>query len=54
MLEGSRNEASNSLACGVRYFFDGVRLVLRPELRKYIVIPLIINCIIFITCHSVF
>lgn len=39
--------ARNSLVSGARYFFRGLRLLLHPQLRWFILIPLIINCLLF-------
>lgn len=39
---------SNNLSSGVGYFFAGVRMLLRPELRQYILIPLLVNVVIFV------
>lgn len=44
-----RELRSNNLGSGAAYFFAGVRMLLRPELRRYILIPLLVNCVIFIT-----
>lgn len=43
----------NSISCGAGYFFAGVRMLLRPELRKYILIPLLVNCFIFIALTTI-
>ncbi|HEY7772972.1 MAG TPA: sulfate transporter CysZ [Marinagarivorans sp.] len=40
---------NNNLATGVHYFIEGVHLLWRKELRLYILVPLIINLIIFFT-----
>lgn len=37
----------NSLASGARYFFRGLRLLLHPQLRWFVLIPLVINCLLF-------
>lgn len=37
----------NHFFAGAGYFFKGVRLLMRPELRRYILVPLAINCVIF-------
>lgn len=39
---------SNNLSSGAAYFFTGVRMLARPELRKYILIPLLVNVFIFV------
>lgn len=38
---------ANNLHSGATYFFEGARLLSHPQLRKYILIPLIVNCVIF-------
>jgi CysZ protein len=37
----------NNLASGARYFFRGLRLLLHPRLRLFVLIPLAINCLLF-------
>jgi CysZ protein len=37
----------NNLASGARYFFRGMRLLLHPQLRLFVLIPLVINCLLF-------
>ena len=32
---------------GVNYFFQGVKLLTRPELRRFVLVPLIINTLVF-------
>lgn len=44
----------NNFATGVFYFSEGLRLLWRPELRLYIAVPLIVNCILFIGLTGVF
>src|SRR5687768_5611072 len=39
--------ARNSLMSGAQYFFHGLRLLLHPQLRWFVLIPLIINCLLF-------
>lgn len=41
-------ERTNSLATGARYFIEGVRWLAHPRLRKYILIPLIVNGVLFL------
>lgn len=38
----------NSLNSGARYFFHGLRLVLHPRLRLFVLVPFAINCVLFI------
>lgn len=38
---------SNNLISGASYFVDGIRLLLHPELRLYILVPLVVNCFLF-------
>lgn len=45
---------NNNLATGAHYFIEGVNLLLRKELRLYILVPLVVNVIIFITLTSLF
>lgn len=35
------------LLSGIKYFFQGFKLVTRPELRRFVIAPLIINIIVF-------
>lgn len=42
----------NHFVTGAKYFFRGLKLLLRPELRKFILIPLAVNCILFFTLTS--
>ncbi|MFL0810155.1 MAG: sulfate transporter CysZ [Agarilytica sp.] len=37
----------NNIASGVYYFNEGLRLVWRKELRLYLVVPLLVNCVLF-------
>jgi CysZ protein len=39
--------ARNSLASGALYFFRGMRLLLHPQLRMFVLIPVVINCLLF-------
>lgn len=41
------DDAQNSLLTGARYFFRGAKLLLHPRLRKYILVPLLVNCVLF-------
>lgn len=43
------DEAQNNLLTGARYFFRGIKLLLHPQLRKYILVPLLVNCVLFIS-----
>lgn len=38
----------NNLVCGALYFKEGLRLIWRPELRLYIVVPLLVNIFLFL------
>jgi len=38
---------SNNLFSGAGYLFQGLKLVLRPGLRRYVVAPIIINTVLF-------
>lgn len=44
----------NNAASGASYFIKGLRMLWRPELRKYILIPFIVNCILFIALTALF
>lgn len=37
----------NNVASGVFYFKEGLRLIWAPELRLYILVPLLVNCVLF-------
>ncbi|MEN8263964.1 MAG: sulfate transporter CysZ [Nitrospirota bacterium] len=37
----------SDLLSGIKYFFQGFKLVTRPELRRFVIAPLIINIIVF-------
>lgn len=45
--------SQNNLAAGIFYFREGLRLIWRPELRLYIVVPLLVNCVLFVALTSV-
>ncbi len=45
---------NNNLATGAHYFIEGINLLWRKELRLYIVVPLVVNLIIFISLTSLF
>ncbi len=38
---------TNHLATGAAYFFSGARLMFHPGLRPYLIVPLVINCLLF-------
>ena len=40
--------SQNSFVSGIHYFFEGLRLITHPKLRAYILVPLIINIILFL------
>lgn len=40
-------EKFNNLACGASYFSRGVNLLLHPQLRLYILVPLLVNVVLF-------
>lgn len=40
-------QPKNNVSSGIGYFFDGVRLLTHPQLRIYILVPLIVNCVLF-------
>lgn len=37
---------------GVHYMVEGIRLLWHPRLRKYILVPLLVNCILFVALTS--
>lgn len=41
------NLKPNHLATGAAYFFSGARLMFHPGLRRYLIVPLTINCLLF-------
>jgi CysZ protein len=41
------SDNKNNVFMGARYFIDGVRLLWRPELRAYILVPLAVNLVLF-------
>ncbi len=44
----------NNIGSGIYYFREGLHLIWNPELRLYLVVPLIVNCILFLVLTSVF
>ena len=38
----------NSLVSGCNYFFEGARLVWHPALRPYLLVPLLVNLVLFV------
>jgi len=42
-----RQSKLNNLACGASYFTQGINLLLHPKLRVYILVPLVVNILIF-------
>ncbi|WP_045857247.1 sulfate transporter CysZ [Teredinibacter purpureus] len=42
----------NNLLTGAHYFFQGVRLLWHPQLRAYILVPLLVNIFLFIFLTS--
>ncbi len=43
---------SNSFCAGVNYMIEGIRLLWHPKLRVYILVPLAVNCVLFIALTS--
>ncbi len=37
----------SDLLSGIKYFFHGFKLITRPELRRFVIVPLIINILVF-------
>jgi len=44
---------SNNLFSGAKYFFFGIRLLWHPQLRPYILVPLLVNILLFAALTSV-
>ena len=40
--------ARNSAVSGAKYFIRGLRLLMHPQLRLFVLIPLAINCVLFV------
>ncbi len=38
---------NNNPFCGARYLLHGIKLLLRPGLRRYVILPLLINILVF-------
>ncbi|WP_370981368.1 sulfate transporter CysZ [Agaribacterium sp. ZY112] len=47
------NCPNNNIISGARYMFEGARLLMHPKLRPYILVPLLINCLLFFVLTSV-
>jgi len=43
---------NNNVMTGANYFFQGVRLLWHPKLRAYILVPLLVNIVLFIVLTS--
>ncbi len=43
----------NSLVSGARYFVRGLRLLLHPKLRWFVLVPIAINCVLFVALTTV-
>lgn len=48
----NHNQAQNSFASGLSYLAQGARLLKNKELRRYILVPVLINCVLFIALSS--
>ncbi|GAB1262260.1 sulfate transporter CysZ [Aurantivibrio plasticivorans] len=44
----------NNLASGIKYFLDGVNLLKHPKLRSFLIIPILINTIVFFLITGAF
>jgi CysZ protein len=44
---------SNGLFAGSNYLIEGMRLLLHPKLRVYVLIPLLVNCVLFFVLTGV-
>ncbi len=38
----------NNIASGIYYFREGLNLLWKPELRLYLLVPLLVNCVLFL------
>ncbi len=43
---------SNRFSSGIQYLVDGARLLWQPALRPYILVPLLVNCLLFVALTS--
>jgi Uncharacterized protein involved in cysteine biosynthesis len=43
----------NNLASGARYFVRGLSLILHPRLRWFVLVPIAINCLLFVALTTV-
>lgn len=48
------NHSQNNIACGIGYFISGMRMLMHPKLRIYLLVPILINCVIFFMITSTF
>lgn len=44
----------NNIASGIFYFREGLHLIWQAELRRYLIVPLLVNCILFFVLTSAF
>ena len=44
---------NNNVITGARYMYEGARLLIHPKLRMYTLVPLVVNCVLFIVLTSV-
>lgn len=44
----------NNLVTGGQYFVQGINLLWHPQLRLYILVPLLVNCILFVGLTALF
>ena len=51
-LDTIRANTPNSFTTGAQYYLQGVKLLWRKELRPYIIVPLLVNIVIFIVLTS--
>lgn len=52
--KGSDTSARNNVISGAAYFVEGMRLLWRPQLRPYIIVPLAVNLFLFAILTVVF
>lgn len=53
-MYGPEIKPGNNIVTGIGYFIDGARLLLHPKLRIYLLVPLLVNCVLFILLTSLF
>lgn len=46
-MSSPAERSKNNTIRGAEYVFTGMRMLMHPHLRKFVVVPLLINCVIF-------